>query len=209
MNIIIDALPESLVIKGKKHLVNWGFRTFILIEICIFDTKLSDDERISNALDLFYGDDLPDDPSIAFEKMMWFYRGGKEQKKDDKKGGASSSKRCYCFEQDAPFIYSAFMTQYNIDLQDISNTDLHWWKFKTLFESLNDELKISKIMAYRATNTNGMDKGEKKFYNEMKKLYALDVDTNADTKMALAKRDADMQKYVKRRMKEVDGEKES
>jgi hypothetical protein len=206
MNILIDELPKSLVINGKKYEVNWGFRTFILIEICIFDTKLSDDERVINALGLFYGNNMPDDLNQAFEKMMWFYRGGKDQKKEERKGGASSARRCYCFEQDAPFIYSAFVTQYKMDLQDISSRDLHWWKFKSLFESLGEDLKMSKIMGYRAISLSGMDKSQRKFYSDMKKLYALEVDTNADAKMALAKRDADMKNYIKRRVKEAQAE---
>jgi len=203
MNILIDELPTAVTIAGEKHLVNWGFRTFILIEICIFDQKLSDDERIMNALCLFYGDKLPDDPTQAFETMMWFYRGGKAEPKESAKGKGASLKRCYCFEVDAPYIYSAFRTQYRIDLQDLSSEDLHWWKFKAMFESLNDELKMSKIMGYRVTKTTGMGKEQKSFYADMKKLYALDVEETADSKMKLAKRDTDMKNYIKRRITEV------
>jgi len=200
MNILLDALPESVEIDGADYPVNWGYRTFILIEICIFDTKISDNVRLATAMNYFYVD-VPPDPSQAFEKMMWFYRGGVEEKKTKSKG--LNAKRCYCFEQDAAYIYSAFKTQYNLDLNELFSKDLHWWKFKALFESLDDELKMSKIMGYRLTNTTGMDKGQKKFYNEMKSQYALDVETNVDSKMALAKRNADMQKYVSRRASEV------
>jgi len=211
MNILIDELPTTVNIVGKTYQINWGFRTFILIEICIFDQKLSDEQRVLNALSLFYGDNLPDDPELAFEKMMWFYRGGKADRKDlaGKGKGGASLKRCYCFEQDAPFIYSAFRTQYRLDLQDLANTDLHWWKFKAMFESLDENLRISKIMGYRVTSTSGMQKEQKSFFNEMKKLYALDVDTAADDKMKLAKRDMDMQKYVQRRAKEAQNAKKS
>lgn len=205
MNILIDDLPQSVEINRQEYEVNWGFRTFILIEICIFDPKLSDIARVSNALNLFYPD-IPDDYDEAFEKMMWFYRGGMEE---DKSGsGSGKPRRAYCFEQDSAYIYSAFRTQYGIDLQDIKSTDLHWWKFKAMFESLDDELKISKIMGYRLINTTGMDKAQKKFYAEMKKLYALDVDSSVDSRVALAKRNSNMQKYVIRRLKEVNGEKE-
>ena len=207
MNILIDDLPQSVEIDGVSYAVNWGFRTFILIEICIFDEKISDSAQIATALNLFYVD-LPNDPNQAFDKMMWFYRGGAGEKKV-KGAGSSNAKRAYCFEQDAAYIYSGFKTQYGIDLQDISSLDLHWWKFKAMFESLDDDLKISKIMGYRLTSTSGMDKGQKKFYADMKKLYALDVETNVDSKIALAKRNADLQKYVTRRAKEVSGEKES
>jgi len=211
MNILIDELPTTVMIDGRKYPVNWGFRTFILIEICIFDQKLSDNERVSNALLLFYGDEIPDDGSLAFEKMMWFYRGGKAEKKDQpsKGRGASGVKRCYCFEQDAPYIYSAFRTQYKIDLQDLRSEELHWWKFKAMFESLDDNLKISKIMGYRAAKTTGMGKEQKALYTEMKKLYALDVEETADLKMKLAKRDADMKSFIKRRTKEAQHANES
>lgn len=209
MNIMIDELPRSVEIDGINYPVNYGFRTFILIEICIFDVALSDTDRVGTALELFYID-APSDFNLAFEKMMWFYRGGRDEKKSKGKGKESANqKRCYCFEQDAPFIYSAFVTQYGIDLQDISNTDLHWWKFKSLFESLNDDLKMSKIMSYRVTDTAGMDKHQKKFYSDMKKLYVLESDANANSKMALAKRDADMLKHINRKMAEVNSEKES
>lgn len=210
MNILIDELPTAVMIAGKKHPVNWGFRTFILIEICIFDQKLSDDQRIASALALFYRGSTPADYNQAFEKMMWFYRGGKAEKKDSAgKGKGASLKRVYCFEQDAPYIYSAFLTQYKLDLQDLNSEDLHWWKFKAMFESLGDELKISKIMGYRVTKTSGMTKEHKAFYAEMKKLYALDVEETADAKIKLAKRDADMKNYIKRRTKEAQNAKES
>jgi len=207
---MIDELPRSVTIDGTDYPVNYGFRTFILIEICIFDNALSDTDRVGTALELFYGENMPDDTAQAFEMMMWFYRGGKDEKKSKSKSkGSSNSKRCYCFEQDAPFIYSAFQTQYKLDLQDIASADLHWWKFKCMFESLNDDLKMSKIMSYRVTDTAGMDKHQKKFYIDMKNLYALESETNADSKMALAKRDADMLKHINRKMAEVNSEKES
>ena len=208
MNILIDELPRSVRIGGAEHAVNYGFRTFVLIELCIFDTSLSDSERVGQALELFYGDRLPDDISAAFERMMWFYRGGKDEKKAKSKG-SSNAKRCYCFEQDAAYIYSAFRTQYGIDLQDVSSTDLHWWKFKAMFEALNEDLRISKIMSYRVTDTSGMDKHQKKFYGDMKKLYALESDANVGAKMALAKRDADMLKHVRQKFAEVGDAKES
>jgi len=203
MNILVDELPKSVTIEGIEYPVNWGFRTFLLIEICIFDSHLSDTDRVMSGLELFYGENMPDDVNQAFERMMWFYRGGKEPKEEKTKKGAAKAKRCYCFEQDAPYIYSAFRTQYGIDLQDVSSTDIHWWKFKALFESLNEDLKMSKIMYYRVAKTSGMDKDQRAFINDMKKLYALDVDETADNKMALAKRDADMKAYIRKRMSEV------
>lgn len=203
MNILLDPLPESVIIHGKKYPVNWGFRTFILIEICIFDTKLSDAERVAVALNCFYGDDIPSDLAMAHKKMMWFYRGGEEEEEKKTNKAPSKAKRCYCFEKDAAYIFSAFRTQYGIDLQDIKSLDLHWWKFKALFESLDEDHKITKIMGFRTIDTKGMSKEQKKYYEEMKRLFALEDSQSVDVKMALAKRNADMRNYVQRRMTET------
>ena len=75
---------------------------------------------------------------------------------------------------DADYIYSAFMSQYNIDLQDIEY--LHWWKFRALFDSLNENNRLSKIIQYRSMDLSKIkDKEQKKFYKNMKKLYKIDT----------------------------------
>ena len=69
-------------------------------------------------------------------------------------------------------IYSAFMSQYGIDLQKIKF--LHWWEFKAMFECLNDDNKIVEVMGYRSINLAKIkDKDEKARIRKLKKLYAL------------------------------------
>lgn len=64
------------------------------------------------------------------------------------------------------------MSQYNIDLQDA--VSLHWWKFKAMFQGLNDNNEIVKIMGYRALNLNDIkDKQQKAHYRKLKNLYKL------------------------------------
>lgn len=207
MNIIIDSLPESVIIDGREYPVNWGYRAFLLIEICLFDSRLNDEQKMLNCLNIFYNRNIPSNLSTAIEKLQWFYRcGGRERKKS---GGSLRAPqkiiRCYDFEQDAPYIYSAFLTQYGIDLQETKNYDLHWWKFNALFESLGEDLKLSKIMYYRTAKTSGLDKERRRFLNEMKKLYALEnPEDNTDAQMKLARRNARMKEYVRGRMLEVD-----
>ena len=66
------------------------------------------------------------------------------------------------------------MSQYNIDLQDIEY--LHWWKFRALFDSLDENNRLSKIIQYRSMDlTKIKDKEQKKFYKNMKKLYKIDT----------------------------------
>ena len=64
------------------------------------------------------------------------------------------------------------MEQYHIDLN--STKYLHWWKFKALFNSLNEDVLFCKIMGYRAINLNKIkDKEMKKHYKKLKEFYKL------------------------------------
>lgn len=202
-NILIDQLPESVVIEDEIYPVDWGYRAMILIEICMFDNRWNEEQRMLNALNIFYQGNIPSSLGEALKGLMWFYRCGKPIKKNEKKKGASKkqTRRCYCFDQDAPYIYAAFLTQYRMDLNDTRNHDLHWWKFHAMFEAFSEDLKISKIMYYRSVDVSGFSKNQRRFLNEMKKLYALETDDqNLDDRMRLAKRNADMKAYVRRRM---------
>lgn len=209
MNILIDALPEAVLINDAEWSVNWGYRAFLLIEICMFDETQSEEQRLLNALNIFYNCNIPPDLQAAIDQMQWFYRCGAPEKKVECKNKTKRStpvmnnRRCYDFQVDAPYIYSAFRTQYGIDLQDTRNYDLHWWKFQALFTSLNEELKFSKIMYYRTVSTTGMSKQQRGYINEMKKLYAIEDNSTADGRMKLARRNMEMKEYVRRRVKEV------
>ena len=64
------------------------------------------------------------------------------------------------------------MHDYKIDLNKIRY--LHWWKFKALFNGLNEDNKLIKIMGYRSIDLRKIsDKDEKQRYRELQKLYAL------------------------------------
>lgn len=176
MNILIDILPRYVEIDKKKYEINSDFRTSILFELMVEDKEVSDEEKIYNTLELYYKE-IPENITEAIEKALWFYKGGKEdvtEKSNNKrvKSKSSSNIKAYSFEYDADYIYSAFLSQYSIDLQDIGY--LHWWKFKAMFKSLKEDNEIVKIMGYRSMDLNKIeDKSQRKFYKEMKELYKL------------------------------------
>ena len=97
---------------------------------------------------------------------------GKEEKEEtSQKETGKNIKRIYSYEFDDNKIYSAFIQQYNIDLQ---KQDLHWWQFKTMFECLTNSTQIVQIMEYRAMDLSKIkDKNMKKQYKSLKELYAL------------------------------------
>lgn len=176
MNILVDLVPTSVIIDGEKYEINSNFRTSILFELMISDTELSEKQKLEQALKLYYPI-IPPNISEAIEKILWFYRCGKDIAKGKGKGKTKSNTRIYDYEHDDEYIYSAYLDQYKIDLQDIE--DLHWWKFKAMFNSLSEECLFKKIMQYRATDTNKIkDKDQKSFYKNMQKVYGLPVNVN-------------------------------
>ena len=68
-----------------------------------------------------------------------------------------------------------------------------------LFESLNEETKMSKIMYYRKANISGLPKERRVFINEMKKLYQITDISGAGKKITLEARNRKWMEYVRSR----------
>lgn len=141
-NMLIDYLPETVEIEGVEYEIESNFRTFILFEMLMQDSELSDSEKAMQGLKLAYPV-IPDNLEAAVDELLWFYACGKRwrEKRAGSVEGASEVQRIYSFEHDDDYIYSAFLTQYHIDLQDIKY--LHWWKFKALLRTLSSDLEFS------------------------------------------------------------------
>lgn len=172
MNILVDELEEIIKEKMGNVKINTDFRISILFELLMQDNTVSKKEKIVQSLQLYYPDFLKiKDFNKAIQDMLWFYRCGKELA-NSKKVTNSKTKQIYSYEFDDDKIYSAFMQQYGIDLQDIEY--LHWWKFKALFNGLAENTQFVKIMGYRAMDISKIkDKKEKKRYKELQRIYAL------------------------------------
>lgn len=182
-NILVDVLPRTVEINGAEYEIESNFRTYILFELLMQNTGLSDSEKATQALQLVYPV-IPSDLNEAVDKMIWFYSCGKKwrEKKASTVTGASEVQRVYSFEHDDDYIFSAFLTQYGVDLQDIEY--LHWWKFKAMFRTLSSDLEISKIMEYRSIDIDGnMSKEQSSFYRKMKELYALPLPADEEQKL--------------------------
>lgn len=183
MNLLIDLIPTSVDINNKKYEINSDFRTSILFELLMQDKSIKDNDKFYLALELYYPI-VPDDITLAIEKILWFYRGGKDivKSRGQGKGQGRSSTQIYSFEYDDDYIYAAFMDQYNIDLQDVD--ELHWWKFKALFKSLKEDNEIVKIMRYRSTDLSTIkDKEQKAYYKKMQELYKIPLPQDEQEKL--------------------------
>ncbi len=168
MNLLVDKLPTEY--EGLK--INTNFRSFILFELLMQDNEIGKEDKIILTLQLFY-EEIPKDIKKAMEVILWFYSRGKNtEKTKSKKGEKVKNKKIYSFEHDSDLIYTAFLDQYKIDLNEIEY--LHWFKFKAMFEGLKNDNKICEIMSYRAIDINKIkNKEEKKRYQKLQREYAL------------------------------------
>lgn len=182
MNLLIDSLPNKIWIDNKEYPIRWDFRVGILYELLMLDEDVEGAEKPLLALHLFYPE-IPKDWKMALEGIQWFYRAGEAEKKSHKKRSHRKQERIYSFEHDASFIYSAFLEQYGMDLTQ--EKQLHWWKFRALFQGLREDITICKIMGYRSMEINeSMGKEQKEFYRRMKALYRLPSSKGEEEKLS-------------------------
>lgn len=191
MSYLTKKLPSTIDISGRQIAINTDFRVWIKYEELMLDGEKNAENQIMEVLDTCLVDDFTitslDDLEKLFDGLLCFYSlGEKIDKSKEKKDGKeeesdfSSSSKIYSYEHDWTYIYSAYMECYNINL---FTQNLHWWEFKALFNSLNDKCLFSKIMSFRSMKiTSKMSKDEKKFYRNMKKIYALPDERSVEEK---------------------------
>ncbi len=171
-NILIDTLPDRLTVGGAPCAIYTDYRHYILLELLLADREASPAEKAEGALQLVYV--RPPAPfEEAVDRLLWFYQCGRPvvPAAGVGTGNPARQRRIYDFEVDAPLIYAAFLTQYGLDLTEVS---LHWWKFCALFQALEEGHEISKIMNYRAADLSKIqDKERRRFYARMQAQYRL------------------------------------
>lgn len=161
-NLLLDKLP--ITINGLK--INTNFRNSILFELLMQDVSLTKEQKIMQAINIYFEDF--DTLNNAIDSMLIFFNCGIENTEKEPK----NSKAIYSFEHDATHIFSAFLSQYQIDLNSIKY--LHWWKFRALFNNLNEDHLFSKIMSYRAMDLSKIkDREQRKYYRELQIKYRL------------------------------------
>lgn len=173
MSIIIDDLSNILKERIGTIEFNTDFRVSILFELLMQERNISKKSKIIQSIKLYYPnlDDITD-YSKAIDDILWFYRCGKELANSIKNSNNKEKlNQIYSYEFDDNYIYSAFLQQYNIDLQEVN---LHWWKFKAMFDGLSKDTKIVEIMGYRATDLSKIkDKEEKARIKKLKNIYKI------------------------------------
>lgn len=186
VNILVDELPQTVIIDGEEYHISSNFRTFILYEMLLSDSSISDRDKMEEMMNLFFTDDRPEKMTESvIDAIVDFYRCGKQETRKQKavKRTIKNKKKVYDFGWDDAFIYSAFYTVYKIDLNEIDY--LHWWKFKALFNGLPSDCEFVKIMGYRSADASKIkDNSERSRILKLQALYALPENLTPEQKAA-------------------------
>ena len=167
MSFLTEPLPQSVYIGRALYPINPDFRTILKIEE-LMNADGDESEKAYEVLRIFYREPLPEDIEAAVAGFLWFCRCGQSVAGGE---GAPSMRPVFSFAHDGRFIYAAFLEQYGIDLVE---SNLHWWKFKALFECLKENCLFSEIRRCRGVSiSKDMTPAQKKYYSAMKKLHAL------------------------------------
>lgn len=178
MNILIDALPLSVMVGDVEVPVNTDFRACLRSIMAFEDGDLTNDEKQMVLLANLF-DEIPTDLGGALTAASWFLNCGETIEEDDRP-------RLFSFTKDASFIYAAFNQTHHIDLQ---TAKLHWWVFMALFMDLGSDTAFCQLASLRKRiKTGKATKEECAAAREMGDLFDLDdVDLTLEEREAIEK----------------------
>ena len=128
MNYLLDKLPHAVLIDGKAVPIHTDFRVCLRVVQALEDERLMEHEKLTVLLTLLYPEP-PENTALAIEQGLKFLNLG-----EDMNASKTHPAAVYSLNKDSIYIYTAFKSTFNIDLNSVEN--LHWWKFRSLFADL-------------------------------------------------------------------------
>lgn len=126
--------PEYVEVNGHKYKINTDFRYAIKCNEIAMDKSIGDFERMLGILITLFGEnaiDYQEDYEGLLKLAKKYLSCGKELEEPEGEPDMD-------YVEDMDYIEASFMSDYHIDL---TNTQLHWWKFTNLINGLsNSEL---------------------------------------------------------------------
>lgn len=201
---LAEKLPRSVFIDGAEYPVNTDFRIMADFETKINRTDISDkkifSEIVGETLILLFGEIPKADINTVLEKLLWYYRCGRVTDISANSSFNGNKKRFYDYDEDAEYIYAAFLQQYG---DDIINSEMHWWEFRAKFLALTDSTEFVKIMQYRCMDISKIKSSEQRSHiREMQKKFALNIEKQPRYP-SLEKRNEDMKRRLRQRYETV------
>lgn len=175
-NILLDVLPKEY----EGYLINYSFRTGILISQALSDTDTFKDddngrmERLFTGFNLLYGKGLPTFET-AFNGLKWFMSCGATENK--KPMNPNDNREYFSFNDDKERLFSSFMVKYRINL---NREELHFFEFIALFNDLS-KTSFRNVVDLRQMSSKELKKFSKEDRAEIirqKKYFAIEKTLN-------------------------------
>lgn len=176
MKIITDDLPKGVFGDGVYYPVRTDFRVWLKFAQLLEDLT---PENVARAFAACYTKIMPQNPEKALSLLCEFFSGGEVSKTKNKNG-----KQLISFAKDEELIYASFLMQYKIDLTD---AQMHWWKFLALFRNLGKDTPIMQVATLRNTNPAEIkDSKIRRRVIEQKRIFSIDENAEVDVAEALS-----------------------
>ena len=164
--------PKYVEVDGKRYEINTDFRVAIKCNEIATDNSIGDYERALAIIYTLFGEEGINTPK-HYEKLLelskkYLLCGDKQLDTTDEPD--------MDYVEDMDYIEASFMSDYHIDL---SETQMHWWKFNNLINGLsNSELGdccvLNRIRNLRNYDTKDIkDSKERQRMEEAKERFAL------------------------------------
>ena len=164
MNLMYENLPESIEVCGESVPIVTDFREYIKLIDMMADSELSVVDKQLCIIQYFKS--APGNFDEALGGLVDFVtmsklRSDPKSDQGDSENDDSDQKALYSFSYDYPYIFSAFMHDYEINIRTIPY--MHWWEFRMLFDGLSNDNEIKQRIMYRGIDLNDVkDKDERK-----------------------------------------------
>ena len=165
---MIYALPTSLQVYEKQYEIRSDYRAVLDIILAINDEDLTDNEKMTVALEIFY----PDHEEIPFEhcqealrQCFWFINGGKHEDPNQTK-----SARLVDWEKDFRYIVSPVNRVLGFEIRAVEY--LHWWTFIGAYMEIGGDCTFAQIIRIRNAKASGraLDKQDQEWYAKNRDL---------------------------------------
>lgn len=162
-NVLLDEYPEEY----EGYPIDSDFRIGIQMMTAMADPELTNSEKARVCAALLYTEAIPP-AQTAMDGIMWFLTGWDTDNHTEKE---KTQKRVVDFDVDQWRIYSAFLSQYRMDL---NREDMHFWRFMGLL-TLLEECAFTRVIGFRTQKPPKDLKGEaRRRYMEQKRRFELE-----------------------------------
>lgn len=171
---LTDTPLSAIKFDGETYQINLAFDNVIKYLELVEDDG---ENKELEALKLFFGDqEIPLDPDFiesSFKLINETITKSAYQGNSSKDWSMNiAPQHIYSYEQDADAIYSSFMMQYHIDLLK-ERGKMHWCVFRALFDGLNEDTPIQRIIELRQKNLTDVPDEQRGKVMQLQQYYAL------------------------------------